>query len=52
MNADVKIALILAHQRVEQIKNPNVLSAISNCAIRFANTDDEQIPCTQTSLRP
>jgi hypothetical protein len=36
-----KIALILAHQRTEQIINPNVLSALSNCAIRFANSDDE-----------
>lgn len=36
-----KIALILAHQRCEQITNPNVLSAMSNCAIRFANSDDE-----------
>ncbi len=36
-----KIALILAHQRTEQITSPNVLSALSNCAIRFANSDDE-----------
>jgi hypothetical protein len=36
-----KIALILAHQRTEQITSPNVLSAMSNCAIRFANSDDE-----------
>ena len=36
-----KIALILSHQRTEQIKDPNVLSAMSNCAIRFANSDDE-----------
>lgn len=36
-----KIALILAHQRTDQITNPNVLSAMSNCAIRFANSDDE-----------
>lgn len=36
-----KIALILAHQRTDQILNPNVLSAMSNCAIRFANSDDE-----------
>jgi predicted ATPase len=36
-----KVALILAHQRTEQITNPNVLSAMSNCAIRFANSDDE-----------
>ncbi len=36
-----RIALILAHQRTEQITNPNVLSAMSNCAIRFANSDDE-----------
>lgn len=36
-----KIALILAHQRTDQITSPNVLSAMSNCAIRFANSDDE-----------
>jgi hypothetical protein len=36
-----KIALILAHQRTDQITNPNVLSAMTNCAIRFANSDDE-----------
>jgi hypothetical protein len=36
-----KIALILAHQRTEQITDKNVHSAMSNCAIRFANSDDE-----------
>src|SRR5262249_46333520 len=36
-----KIALILAHQRVDQITDPNVLSAMSNCAIRYANSDDD-----------
>jgi hypothetical protein len=36
-----KIALILAHQRAEQITDKNVLSAMSNCAIRFANGDEE-----------
>lgn len=36
-----KIGLILAHQRTEQIKDKDVLSAMSNCAIRFANSDDE-----------
>ena len=36
-----KIGLILAHQRTEQIADRNVLSAMSNCAIRFANSDDE-----------
>ena len=36
-----KIALILAHQRTEQITSPNVLSALANCAIRYANSDDE-----------
>ena len=36
-----KIGLILAHQRTEQITDKNVLSAMSNCAIRFANSDDE-----------
>jgi hypothetical protein len=36
-----KVALILAHQRTEQIRSSNVLSALSNCAIRYANSDDE-----------
>jgi hypothetical protein len=36
-----KIALILAHQRTQQITSPNVLDALKNCAIRFANSDDE-----------
>lgn len=36
-----KIALILAHQRTKQITSENVLDALSNCAIRFANSDEE-----------
>src|SRR4029077_17063031 len=36
-----KIALILAHQRTAQITSKNVLSALSNCAIRMANSDEE-----------
>jgi hypothetical protein len=36
-----KIALILAHQRTQQITSSNVLDALKNCAIRFANSDDE-----------
>jgi hypothetical protein len=36
-----KIALILAHQRTQQIESANVLSALSNCGIRYANSDDE-----------
>jgi hypothetical protein len=35
-----KIALILAHQRIAQIEAP-VLDALSNCAIRIANSDDD-----------
>jgi type IV secretory pathway VirB4 component len=35
------IALILAHQRAKQIEDPNVLSALENCAIRMANVDAE-----------
>jgi TraM recognition site of TraD and TraG len=35
-----KIALILAHQRTAQLTAP-VLDAVSNCAIRMANSDDE-----------
>jgi hypothetical protein len=36
-----KIALIMAHQRTKQITSENVLDALSNCAIRFANSDEE-----------
>ena len=36
-----KIALILAHQRTAQIISKNVLSALSNCGIRMANSDEE-----------
>jgi hypothetical protein len=36
-----KVALILAHQRTEQIRSADVLSALSNCAVRYANSDDE-----------
>ena len=35
------IALIMAHQRTKQITTENVLDALSNCAIRFANSDEE-----------
>jgi hypothetical protein len=35
------IALILAHQRLEQIKDDDVLSALQNCAVRMANSDDD-----------
>jgi hypothetical protein len=35
------IALIMAHQRTKQISAENVLDALSNCAIRFANSDEE-----------
>jgi hypothetical protein len=35
------IALIMAHQRTKQITSENVLDALSNCAIRFANSDEE-----------
>ncbi|HVC52560.1 MAG TPA: hypothetical protein VND87_11110 [Stellaceae bacterium] len=35
------IALIMAHQRTKQISSDNVLDALSNCAIRFANSDEE-----------
>jgi hypothetical protein len=35
------IALIMAHQRTKQINSENVLDALSNCAIRFANSDEE-----------
>jgi hypothetical protein len=35
------IALVMAHQRTKQINSENVLDALSNCAIRFANSDEE-----------
>jgi hypothetical protein len=33
--------MVLAHQRTDQILSENVLSALANCAIRMANSDDE-----------
>ena len=36
-----KIALIMAHQFWSQITNEKVKSALANCAIRFANVDEE-----------
>ena len=36
-----RVGLILAHQRTEQIKLPDVLSALANCAIKYANSDEE-----------
>jgi hypothetical protein len=35
------IAMIMAHQTTNQIKNGDVLAALENCAIRYANSDDE-----------
>jgi hypothetical protein len=35
------IALIMAHQQTKQIASENVLDALSNCAIRLANSDEE-----------
>jgi len=36
-----KIALVLAHQRVGHIEDPNVRGALENCAIKMANVDAE-----------
>jgi hypothetical protein len=36
-----KIALILAHQRLSQIKLDDVKDALGNCAIRLANSDED-----------
>jgi len=36
-----KIAMVLAHQSTSQITNPLTLAALSDCAIRFANSDEE-----------
>jgi hypothetical protein len=33
-----KIAMIFAHQRIDQIKDDDVKSALTNCAIKFANS--------------
>jgi len=33
-----KIAMIFAHQRIDQIKDEDVKSALTNCAIKFANS--------------
>jgi hypothetical protein len=31
----------MAHQRTAQISSANVLDALANCAVRYANSDDE-----------
>lgn len=36
-----KIGLVLAHQRLKQIDNEKVLDALSNSAVRIANSDDD-----------
>lgn len=36
-----KIAMIFSHQEVQQIKDEDVRSALSNCAIKFANSTGE-----------
>ena len=36
-----RIALVMAHQRTAQISSANVLDALANCAVRYANSDDE-----------
>jgi hypothetical protein len=36
-----RIALVLAHQRKGQIDDPNVVSALENCAIKMANVGAE-----------
>jgi hypothetical protein len=36
-----KIAMIFAHQELQQIKLEDVKGALGNCAIRFANSDEE-----------
>lgn len=45
-----RIQLIAAHQRLPQIKDPNVLDALSNCGIRMANSD-EDAPALASRLR-
>jgi hypothetical protein len=34
-----KIGFIWAHQRLENIKNPDVLSALTNCPVKYCNVD-------------
>lgn len=36
-----KIGVVLAHQLLSQIKSMDVRAALANCAVRFANSDDE-----------
>ena len=37
-----KIGLVLANQRTSQITNPNMLQALTTCAIKFVSTDDDK----------
>lgn len=46
-----KIALILAHQRIQQIDDSNVLSALSNCAIKYANVEPDDAKLMAPKLR-
>jgi transposase len=39
MCRSANIALIISHQRPDQIEDSNVLSALENCAIKMANVD-------------
>jgi hypothetical protein len=39
-----RLALIAAHQRIDQIHSPDVLSALANCALRYANSDVDDRP--------
>ena len=36
-----KIALILSHQRITRIASANVMDALTNCAIKIGNADDD-----------
>lgn len=36
------VALIFAHQELQQMKSPDVAAALGNCAIRFAAPDEER----------
>lgn len=44
------VALILAHQRIKQIKDPDVLDALENCAIKMANVPPPAAPYFSKTL--
>ena len=48
---DQKVALILAHHRMSQIHNQNVMDALASSAIRFVSPNDKEAPVLSRYVR-